>query len=139
MTGRANPDLFGAVEVLRVLGYSEVEIIRHDGMKVVCSDPAVQASFEDIGPSVSYYISEVEDPKRLDLLRIDKTIKEVMDILTGEGKTSRLMAARTMVNLLDRRSKLLGLDAPIKVDQTTKELGYYLEGVDMKEITEGLG
>lgn len=98
---------------------------------------AEKVSDIDFYMSLNYYLQEVEDPKRIDALRIDATIKEIIGLVQTGGAHIKVSAARTLVSLLDRRSKLLGLDSPIKVDYQNTQLNYTIDGVDVKEITGG--
>lgn len=73
------------------------------------------------------YQEPADEVRRLELRRLDRLARDWWplalarkDAKTGEAIPPDPDALDRMMKLMDRRAKLLGLDAPVQIEQTTK-------------------
>lgn len=111
---------------MRIKAYSWQEIAD------ACGYSTVQAAQQDVMRNISKEFNESSnDLRELELRRIDEDEKAIQEMLMGKLKvTTRLQCIDRLVKLREQRAKLLGLNAPVKVDQRSVQLVYEIEGGD---------
>jgi DNA-binding CsgD family transcriptional regulator len=94
---------------LMVQGHNAADIARKLGSKRQYVLKLLNRSIEEYGKGLSN-VAKVH--AAIDLARLEKAIKAISDKVDAGDK----YAIETMIKLLDRKAKLLGLDKPTKVD-----------------------
>src|SRR5262245_66645904 len=82
---------------------------------------AYQIVKREVGRLNGTLAEDVTAVRRIELERLDAVTQRLFSILNGDDATAkdRIAAATALVRVGERRSKLLGLDAPTRVETTT--------------------
>ncbi len=84
-------------------------------------------------------LNDLSVKARTVLDRLHVTVHNGQIVLSSDGEPLRddgpeLAAIKTLLSIEDRRSKLLGLDAPVKVESNVSVVRYEIVGVDPADL-----
>lgn len=103
---------------MRIRGCTYREIVKKHGVShsVVLKDIEIMLAEREQGAVVTMREIEAE--------RLDKAVEQVMKIMTGASQPAmvRLKAVDSLARLVGRRARLFGLDAPVQVEATVREV-----------------
>lgn len=131
---------------LKCSGMSQVALAR----KFNLSQPTISWIINREKNKQTYHkdVAEVREEMVAQLQDLRSKAQEIVDeppvekLVVGKGGatlgkdySNRLSGIDAVLKVQRRTADLLGADAPVKIDQTTREVGYTIEGVDMSEVT----
>jgi hypothetical protein len=102
---------------MRIKGYTYREIMAKYGVShsVILKDIEIMLAEREQGA--------VQTMRELEAERLDAAVREVMGIMSGrQPPMVRLKAVDTLARLIGRRARLFGLDAPVQVEATVREV-----------------
>lgn len=103
---------------LRVAGKNFREIAKELGVSLAVAHHDVRTILEDVGEEVS---EAREEAVKVEIERLDHWLSIVTDVLESQAEPeTTLKAVDRAVKISERRSKLLGLDAPTKQEVVGK-------------------
>lgn len=113
---------------LKMSGATYAAIAEQLGITRSSAHKAVQTAMREM-------IAEpAEEVRRMEITRLDRMAVPFWLVVIAQGSTliERRLAVETLLKIMDRRARLLGLDAPIKIDYT-RELEASLDDTDLTD------
>lgn len=84
-------------------------------------------------------VMAIENYRTLELARLDRIVDRLTEILDASDAKNVVNAAQVLVRVQERRAKLLGMDAAIKVEQTLTVRNESSIDEEIRELSEMLG